>query len=93
MTIKELVEQISNDDKAILAGVPRNKAMALVRAAFAVIGKTIDETEEGTVIFPGLGQFRVRRVERELEGKPIVRKQVVFLRPMAKQRGQVDPVN
>lgn len=88
MTIKELVEQVAGNNPAVLSGIPRNKAVALLRTALAQIGKTIKETEDGVVLVPGFGKFQVRQVEREVGGKKVVRKQVVFRQAAAKQSGR-----
>jgi nucleoid DNA-binding protein len=62
--IKELVQSVKDSTPA-LAGIPDGKAVALLRAAFQQISAEIESTAEGVVKVGGLGQFRVRQVERE----------------------------
>jgi hypothetical protein len=49
------------------------------------MNEALAETEEGVVIFAGLGQFRVRKVEKEVEGEKVIRTQIVF------RRAELDP--
>jgi hypothetical protein len=85
MTIKELVEQVTEGNKDALTGIPPKKAIAITRAVFAQIAKTVNEASDGVVSIAGLGQLRIRQIEREVEGKPVVRKQITFRPANAKR--------
>jgi len=84
MNIKELVEQLAKNNPNALAGVPERKVAPLVRGALAEILAAIESTDEGIVTVGGLGKFNVRKVEREVDGEKIARKQVVFRPAKAK---------
>jgi len=75
-----LIEQIRLTSPRLLEDIPGDKAAALVRSVFEQMNQTLAMTEEGIVTFVGLGQFRVRKVEKELEGKNVTRTQIVFTR-------------
>ncbi|MBU0689900.1 MAG: hypothetical protein KJ850_03005, partial [Gammaproteobacteria bacterium] len=45
---------------------------------FKQVQEVLAQTQEGTVAFGGLGQFRIRQVQKEVEGKQIARTQIVF---------------
>ena len=75
-----MIEQIRKTDPKLLEDIPGGKAATLVRSIFKQMNQTLAMTEEGVVKFVGLGQFRVRKVEKELEGKKVTRTQIVFTR-------------
>ena len=85
MKVTELIEQIQQANPKLLAGIPANRAAALIRNAFKHMNEALAETEEGVVIFAGLGQFRVRKVEKEVEGEKVIRTQIAF------RRAELDP--
>ena len=75
-----LIEQIRKTNPNLLDDIPGDKAAALIRKVFKQMNQTLAMTEEGVVKFVGLGQFRVRKIEKELEGKKVTRTQIVFTR-------------
>ena len=75
-----LIEQIRKTNPKLLEGIPGDKAAALIRKVFTLMTHTLAMTEDGVVTFVGLGQFRVRKVEKELEGKKVTRTQIIFTR-------------
>jgi hypothetical protein len=85
MKIVEIIEKVSQNDPKALAGIPGGKAVSLVRAVFGQITHAIDTTDDGIVQIAGLGRFRVRMVEREIEGKKTFVKRVFFQAPVAKR--------
>lgn len=97
MTIKELIEKLIEDKPGALAGIPPKRATALVRALFSEINKAIDGAEDGKVTIAGLGHFRVRQVEREVEGENVIRKQVSFRpakeKPLSSGNGDSESVD
>jgi len=86
MNIKQLLMKISSEESSALDGIPQEKAAIIVREAFSQVIKAIQSEEEGTVIVAGLGQFRIRQVQRDIEGKTLIKRQVSF-RP-AKGKGK-----
>ena len=80
MTIMELIEQIQKVSPKALNGIPKRRAARLVRDVFKHITRTLARTEEGVLTYGGLGRFRVRKVDREVQGKRVRRTQVIFRR-------------
>ena len=80
MKIADLINHVKRGDPKLLGGIPENKAKALVRAVFGHINNTLSGTQEGVVIFAGLGRFRIRKVERDIEGKKISQTRIIFRR-------------
>jgi hypothetical protein len=60
--------------------------VAILRAAFSEIKKEIDGIEDGVVKVPSLGNFRITQVEREVEGKKMIRKRVMFRAAVANSK-------
>lgn len=87
MKIKELVQSVKDSTPA-LAGIPDGKAVALLRAAFQQISAEIESTAEGVVKVGGLGQFRVRQVEREKGDEKVTVKVVGFRKAVPKAKGE-----
>lgn len=88
----ELVEQIRRANPKLLEGIPTNHAAALVRNLFRHMNESLAKIDEGVVSFAGLGQFRVRKVEKEVGGEKIVRTQTVFRKAMQGQDNESDGV-
>ena len=75
----ELVELIKEKRPNLLGKMPEKKAVALIRAALAELGRHIAEAEEGVVRVPPMGTFRVRMVEQEKDGENVTVKRIIFL--------------
>ena len=80
MNLREMAQKIVNENPA-LSAIPVVHATALIRAAFGIVGDTVDGTADGMVNFQGLGVFRAKQVERVVEGKKVKAKVVMFRRP------------
>jgi hypothetical protein len=78
MDIDELVARIARRRPEVLSEFPEHEARSLVRAVLEDFAAAIDATREGVVRLAGLGQFRVRSVEREVGGKRVVKRRVAF---------------
>ena len=78
MNANEVVELIKKEKPNLLGKMSEKKAAALVRNAFLQIGKHIDAAGEGVIKVPGLGNFRVKQVERERNGQKVNVKRVAF---------------
>jgi len=85
MTPTELVELIKEKRPNLLGKMPEQKAVALIRAALADLGRHIAEAEEGVVKVQGMGNFRIRMVEREQDGKNVTVKHIAFLAAKPKE--------
>ena len=79
MNPTELVELIKEKRPNLLGKMPEKKAVALIREALADLGGHIAEAEEGVVRVPGLGNFRIRMVEKEQDGENVRVKRIIFL--------------
>ena len=78
MEITELVQIAKRASPDVLGKVPDAAAAALLREVFAQIGQQIQATDEGEVKVAGLGQFRVRQVERDKGGEKKTVKRTIF---------------
>jgi nucleoid DNA-binding protein len=78
MKATELIAQIQKSNPQLLKGIPEERAEALVAGVFKHMNDALAKTEEGAVNFAGLGQFRVRQMEREVDGKKITRTLINF---------------
>lgn len=64
MNIKELVG-LAKEAAPDLANMPDARAARLLRVALSLIAAEIDSIDQGVVKVVGLGNFRVRQLERE----------------------------
>lgn len=78
MKINELVGEIAKNNPKTFVGVSERKAAAIVRAAFEYIAEAVENSVDDVVKVPGLGQFRARQTEREVNGKKVAKKVVVY---------------
>jgi nucleoid DNA-binding protein len=70
-------------DPKLLNGIPEDQATRLIQGVFRHMNNTLAATEDGMVNCPGFGRFRVRKVEREVDGKKVSRTQILFRRAEA----------
>ena len=77
MNINQLVR---NAKQAVpsLKGLPDEDARQLLQRAFEGIVEEIEATREGSVRIPALGNFAIRRVQREKEGRKVEEQRIVF---------------
>ena len=78
----EIVESIKASNPNALGKMKDNVAAKVIQLAMAELAKQLNETEEGVVRVGGLGNFKVTKVTREQDGKPVAVKRIV-LRPKA----------
>jgi nucleoid DNA-binding protein len=92
MKLTEIVELIKSDNPQLLGKMPDKKAAQIVRAVLGQVGKSVAGTAEGVVKVPGLGNFRVKNVEREKDGQKLTVRKVAFIvpKPGAKKKEQVE---
>jgi hypothetical protein len=77
MSLKDLVAGAKKSAPA-LENMPDARAVALLREVFRGIGAQIEGTSDGVVKVPGLGNFRVKMVEKEKDGQKTQVKRVIF---------------
>lgn len=80
LKVAELIEHAQQMIPGLLDGIPETRAEALVRSVFRHMNSALAGTEEGVVDYAGLGRFRVRNVEKEVNGEKITRTQISFRR-------------
>lgn len=79
MKLQELIDEIKVKNPQLFDnGLTDKQATQLISAAFRLIGKRVDETQEGKFSVNGLGLFVVRTVVRGEESKSAARRVVRF---------------
>jgi hypothetical protein len=79
----EIVKLIKAETPELLGKLTEKKAAQIVRAALLLLGKQIAATDEGVVKVPGLGNFRIKNVERERKGQKVMVRRVGFIKAKA----------
>ena len=79
MNVKEIVQQVKDRAPAQLGNLPDARAVRLLREAFAVVLGELESKDQGVVNVGGLGTFRIRMVEVEIDGKIEMVKRIVFV--------------
>lgn len=74
----DLVERAASGNPGILGAVPREQADSILRPILRELLRAIAATQDGSVTLKGLGEFRVRNVERVVDGRKLIRRHVVF---------------
>lgn len=74
----ELVEILRQENPELLGKMPDKRAARIIRAALARLAQEIDATDEGVVKVPGFGNFRIRQITQDKEGKKVALKRVIF---------------
>lgn len=78
MKPSEIVRSLKVAQPEVLGEVLNTRATAIVRAAFELVAKQIEEQSEGPVVIPGLGRFNVRLVQVTKDGNQQVTKRVMY---------------
>ena len=68
-TLRELIERTSKESPAAVKAVDGPTAVKLLKAVFATLARDIDQAPDGIYPVAALGNFRVRTVEADAEGK------------------------
>jgi len=77
MDLKEMLEEIKAKKPELFSdGLSDEKAISLLRAAFRLVGRRVNQEKDGRVTIRGFGTFRVRNVARG-EGRDRVSRRVV----------------
>ena len=80
MDVTGLIDGVRRNAPTLLEGISQEQAETLLKNVFRQVNETLAATEEGVVKYPGFGQFRVRKVERKVDGETITRTQIMFRR-------------
>lgn len=78
MKPNEIVDLIKEENPEIFDRVPEKKAARIIRLALVELGKQIESVDEGSLSVPGLGSFRVRKIEQEKNGQKDMIKRILF---------------
>jgi hypothetical protein len=76
--VNVLIREIRRAQPRLLESVDEHRAEKLVLRVFRQINDTLSNREKGTLECAGLGRFRMRSVSKEVDGRPVNRKQVFF---------------
>ena len=79
MNIPELIEKLRDGSNDVLKDIPDERAKAIILKLFRQVSAVVARTQEERVQFPGLGAFRIRKIEKEVKGAKVKRKQVRFM--------------
>lgn len=79
MNPNEVIEALKKSNPNIIGKLSDSKISAIIRSTLMIVAKQVTEAEEGTVRVPGLGVFKVRNVEREIEGEKKEGKRILFV--------------
>ena len=78
MKANEIVESIKQSNPKLLGKMTEQRAATLVQAVLAELGKQLDAVDTGVLKVQGLGNFRIKQVEREKEGQTVKLKRISF---------------
>jgi hypothetical protein len=74
----ELVEIIKKSNPDLLKGIPDDRAARIIRSALTLLGEELEAANEGAVKAPGLGNFQIRQVQREKDGRTETVKRIIL---------------
>ena len=75
----EIVEKIRATNPAVLGKMNDKVAAQLIRSALSEIRKQLTAVNEGVVEVNGLGNFRVKHVEKEVDSAKVAIKRILFV--------------
>jgi nucleoid DNA-binding protein len=78
MQVNEIIQEIRKTQPKLLEGIDDKSADELIRRVFTHINESLTSVGEGVVKYAGLGQFRVRKVQKERKGQKVERTRIVF---------------
>jgi hypothetical protein len=84
MTPNDLLKIIGVDNPNLLSGIREKQALTLIRATLVCVARTLDTSQEELVVIAGFGRFRIRMVEREVDGKKVFKKRILYVPARAK---------
>lgn len=78
MNASEIIKLIKEENPEILGNLSEKRLIAIIRQVFIQIAKKLEDHEEGPVRVPGLGDFKIRMIEIEKDGKKESVRRIVF---------------
>ena len=78
MKMMEIIKAAKTSDAKAFANVEDKQAAAIAKAVLAQINRYINEQKEDRISIGGFGKFRIKPVEREIQGRMVVKKHIVF---------------
>ena len=74
----ELVNAAKMSDKKAFANVNDKQAAAIAKAVLVQITRQLNENTEDRIRIGGFGSFRIKPVERQIEGRTVTEKRIIF---------------
>ena len=74
----ELVQKVQKENTEQLGKMNEKRLAMIIRKTLEQIKSEIDNTDDGKIYIPVLGNFVVRMMEKEEEGKKVMHKRIVF---------------
>jgi len=74
----ELIEVMKKNNPDLLKQIPDERAARIIRTALMQLGEEIDAVNEGVVKAPGLGNFQIKQIQREKDGKTETVKRIIL---------------
>ena len=78
MNPMEIVEKMKAENPEALGKINHGIAARIVRLALAEIGAQIAAADEGVVRVAGLGSFRIKHIEKEVDGEKVSVRKIIF---------------
>jgi nucleoid DNA-binding protein len=75
----EIVEKIKAENPEVLGKMNDKVAARIVRLALAEVARQVTDADEGVVKVVGLGHFRVKHIEKEVDGAKVATKRIFFV--------------
>lgn len=78
MKLIELAQVVKKDNTETLGNLNEKKIAMIIKASLKQIKKEIENTETGKVKVAGFGNFNIRMLEKEREGKKVLVRRTVY---------------
>src|SRR5262245_14009283 len=77
----EFLNTIKASHPAIFEKIGEKRVALLIESILKAIKENLNSAEEGKVIFPGLGAFMIRKVQKDVKGESKTSKRIIFRAP------------
>jgi hypothetical protein len=78
MKIEDIIQKARAGNETSFGKVSDKRAAKILRAAFRQVNSQLELTKSGTLRINGLGQFTIRKIERETNGVKATKRRVIF---------------
>ena len=78
MKIKDLAKQVKEANPEKLGKVNERRIALIIKSAFEQLKTELNNAEDDIVRVPKLGNFKLKKIEKEKDGKKTVLKRIVF---------------